>query len=112
MIMVHLLLQVPGLPENRPSIFIGDKVYVRWANISNQECAALVLAVETQPKPQIVIKLSEEFLVPLISQHINSMDVEGRGQRLKLQRVHVRFMIDRLIIKVLISRNFNSNEAI
>ena len=111
MIMVHLLLQVPGLPENRPCVFIGDKVYVRWANIPNQECAALVLAVETQPKPQIVIKLSEEFLVPLISQHINSMDVEGRGQRLKLQRVHVRFMIDRLIIKVSISRNFNSNEA-
>lgn len=93
-------MQVPGLPENRPCVFKGDVVYVRWAKMPHQECAALVLAVEMQPKPQIVIKLSGAFLVPLVSECIYQVDTKERIRRLKLQRVHVRFMIDRLIIKV------------
>jgi hypothetical protein len=79
-------LQVPGLPENRPSVFLGDVVYVRWAHCPTVECGASVLKVESQPTPFLLIKLSPEFLV--------------YQQPLQQLLVHVRFMIDRLIMKV------------
>lgn len=100
--MVFLFTQVPGLPENRPSLFVGDVVYVRRASDPREECAALVLAIETQPRPQIIIKLTQQFLSPLISGQHRLHDVQGRVQRLKDQYFHVRFMIDRLILKVFI----------
>jgi len=81
-------------------VFVGDVVYVRWASTPVQECAALVVAVETQPKPQIVIKLSSFFLVPVLSESMYQINEVDRIRRLQLERVHVRFVIDRLIIKV------------
>ncbi|CAK9869733.1 unnamed protein product [Sphagnum jensenii] len=79
-------LEVPGLPENRPSVFLGDVVYVRWAHCPAVECGASVLKVESQPTPFLLLKLSPEFLV--------------YQQPLQQLLVHVRFMIDRLIMKV------------
>jgi hypothetical protein len=67
-------------------VFLGDVVYVRWAHCPTVECGASVLKVESQPTPFLLIKLSPEFLV--------------YQQPLQQLLVHVRFMIDRLIMKV------------
>ncbi|BBN09990.1 hypothetical protein MPTK1_5g00070 [Marchantia polymorpha subsp. ruderalis] len=79
------ILEVPGLPENRPSVFAGDIVYIRWERYPGMECAADVVAVEFQPKPQLTLKLPEYFLkwCPLLPKPL---------------LVHVRFTFNRLVL--------------
>ncbi|KAL3699909.1 hypothetical protein R1sor_017931 [Riccia sorocarpa] len=81
----NFVLEVPGLPENRPSVFPGDLVYLRWERLPGMECAADVVVVEFQPKPQLTLKLPGFFL-----------DLCPSPPEMLL--VHVRFTFNRLVL--------------
>ncbi|CAM6089205.1 unnamed protein product [Calypogeia fissa] len=81
----NFILEVPGLPENRPSVFVDDFVYLRWERKPQMECAAKVIAVEYQPKPRLILQLPRHFL--------GSCPVHPAPIL-----VHVRFTFDRLVL--------------
>ncbi|KAL2650062.1 hypothetical protein R1flu_018190 [Riccia fluitans] len=82
---LNFTLEVPGLPENRPSVFPGDLIYIRWEKLPGMECAADVVAVEYQPKPQLTLKLPNYF-------------VERCPSPPAMLLVHVRFTFNRLVL--------------
>ncbi|GAQ82685.1 Silencing defective protein SDE3 [Klebsormidium nitens] len=94
-------LEVPGLPENRPSVLYADVVYLRVASAPQVEYAAFVWAVEMRPSPHVLLAIAKDLptAAKLPVKKTGGEKTPAWARALAEEAVHARFTFDRLLLK-------------